>query len=138
MMEQLERPRVVSAKLIPLETKDNYFAQVVVRLHSAQVMKTCIVTLCCQLFHISSTPRVCTSSPTIQVLAVYNAAGKLIRGHPSNPKRVIDYIVMERHLAKPGSGWRVAGKLPPQVPWKTLQQSQKDEDKDRPRSLPAT
>lgn len=40
MKEQLERPRVVSAKLIPLETKDNYFAQVVVRMHSSQVKET--------------------------------------------------------------------------------------------------
>ena len=37
LKEEIERPKVVSAKVVPLETKDNYFAQVVVRMHSSQV-----------------------------------------------------------------------------------------------------
>ena len=74
-----------------------------------------------------------------QILAVYNTAGKLLRGHPSNAKAVIDYIVMERHLENPerGHGWRIAGKLPPQVPWKTLLSSQTEDSRDRPSNLPA-
>ena len=70
-----------------------------------------------------------------QILAVYNAAGKLMRGHPSNAKTVIDYIVMERHLENPerGHSWRIAGKLPPQVPWKQLHDSQIEE---KSRSVP--
>jgi large subunit ribosomal protein L45 len=89
-LEQIERPRVVNAKIIPMESKDNYFAQVVVRLHSSQIM------------------------------VVYNAVGQILRGHPSKPNRVIDYVVMERHLETMGGGlgWRIAGKLPPQIPWK--------------------
>ena len=69
-----------------------------------------------------------------QILAVYDAGGKLLRGHPSNAKAVIDYIVLERHLKNPerGLGWRIAGKLPPQVPWRSLTQA--DTEK---RGLPA-
>ena len=37
LQEQVERPRVVGAKLVPLESKDNYFGQVVVRTHTSQV-----------------------------------------------------------------------------------------------------
>ncbi len=37
MVEELERPRVVSARVAPLITKDNLFAQVVVRMHTKQV-----------------------------------------------------------------------------------------------------
>lgn len=54
-------------------------------------------------------------------MAVYSSAGDLLRGHPSRPKPVIDYIVMERRLenVERGLGWRIAGKLPPQLPWRT-------------------
>ena len=57
---------------------------------------------------------------SFQVMVVYNAVGHILRGHPSKPNRVIDYVVMERHLETMGSGlgWRIAGKLPPQIPWK--------------------
>lgn len=37
LRREIERPRVVNAKLVPVNTKDNYFAQVVVRLNSTQV-----------------------------------------------------------------------------------------------------
>lgn len=36
-VEELERPRIVSAHVAPLVTKDNLFAQVVVRIKSKQV-----------------------------------------------------------------------------------------------------
>lgn len=38
MVEELERPRVVTARVAPLITKDNLFAQVVVRMHTKQVV----------------------------------------------------------------------------------------------------
>ena len=36
-MEEIERPRVVNARVAPFQTKENLFAQVVVRLHTKQV-----------------------------------------------------------------------------------------------------
>ena len=70
---------------------------------------------------------------------MYSKVGQLLRGHPSEPKAVIDYVVMERHLQNPerGRGWRIAGKLPPQVPWRTLRTSQDNMDRDKGNSLPA-
>lgn len=38
LREQIDRPRVVSAKIIPVEMDGNYFAQVVVRMHTSQVV----------------------------------------------------------------------------------------------------
>lgn len=46
-------------------------------------------------------------------MAVYDKAGRLLRGHPAVPKDVVDYVVLERHIVSPNSSWRVAGKLPP-------------------------
>lgn len=36
-VEELERPRIISAHVAPFNTKDNLFAQVVVRMKSKQV-----------------------------------------------------------------------------------------------------
>lgn len=88
IVEELERPRIVNARVAPMMTKGNLFGQVVVRMH------------------------------TKQILALYNHTGKLIKGHPTKPKAVIDYVVLERHLVKPASTWRIASKLRPQLPWK--------------------
>ena len=122
-IQQIQRPRVVNAKIVPMESRENYFAQVVVRLHSSQVKQ-------------QPRERISVTSPFfLQIMAVYNAVGHVLRGHPSRPNRVIDYVVMERHLETAGSGlgWRIAGKLPPQVPWKALPATA-----DKPqRSLPA-
>ena len=50
---------------------------------------------------------------------MYDSGGKLIRGHPTTPKTVIDYIVFERHLVDPKStSWLISAKMPPQKPWK--------------------
>ena len=38
MVEDVERPRVVSAKIAPLMDKDNLYAQLVVRMHTKQVI----------------------------------------------------------------------------------------------------
>lgn len=52
-------------------------------------------------------------------MALYDSASRLVRGHPTVPKAVIDYVVFERNLTTlSGSSWRIAGKLPPQQPWK--------------------
>jgi large subunit ribosomal protein L45 len=83
LVEEVERPHVLVAKVAPMTTKDNLFAQVVVRIH------------------------------TQQVLAVYDKSGRLYRGHPTEPRTVVDYVVMERHIVDPNSSWRIAGKLMP-------------------------
>lgn len=57
----------------------------------------------------------------LQVLAVYDKAGRLLRGHPTAPRDVVDYVVVERHIVSPSSSWRVAGKLPPNTSYNTGQ-----------------
>ena len=44
---------------------------------------------------------------------MYDSDSRLVRGHPTKPKAVIDYIVLERNLTLDESSWRIAGKLPP-------------------------
>ena len=43
LVEEIERPRVVNVRVAPFQTKENVFAQIVVRLHTKQVQA---VTLC--------------------------------------------------------------------------------------------
>ena len=43
------------------------------------------------------------------------------------PKAVIDYIVLERNLTLDEASWRIAGKLPPQQPWKRETETQKQD-----------
>ena len=52
------------------------------------------------------------------MLAVFDMAGRLLRGHPSKPRKVIDYVVFERPLSLHDAHWRICGKLPPQIPYK--------------------
>ena len=42
LVEEIERPRVVNARVAPLQTKENLFGQVVVRLHTKQVSITVV------------------------------------------------------------------------------------------------
>lgn len=49
-------------------------------------------------------------------MAVYDTTGRLIRGHPSLSKKVIDYVVFERPLTTANAQWRICAKLPPQKP----------------------
>ncbi len=53
-------------------------------------------------------------------MALYGSDDRLFRGNPTTPKTVIDYVVLERPLELPAAKtpWRIAGKLPPQLPWK--------------------
>ena len=54
----------------------------------------------------------------LQLMAVYDSASRLVRGHPTTPKAVIDYVVLERNLTLGDASWRIAGKLPPPPPLK--------------------
>ena len=73
----------------------------------------------CTLKHLSILPMY------MQIQAVYDSAGSLIRGHPTKPKDVIDYVVLERSLSKEHPGWRIAAKLPPQLPWRLKEMAAK-------------
>ena len=64
---------------------------------------------------------------SLQLLALYDSASRLIRGHPTKPKAVIDYIVMERNLTLDEASWRIAGKLPPQ---QTLKREKEPQQQD--------
>ncbi|XP_011405308.2 PREDICTED: 39S ribosomal protein L45, mitochondrial-like [Amphimedon queenslandica] len=84
-IKEIERPRIVSVRVAPLIEKDNLFGQLIVRLHTQQIM------------------------------AVYDLAGRLVKGHHSRPKNVIDYVVFERSLSATNARWRICGKMPPQI-----------------------
>lgn len=46
LVEEIERPRIVSARVAPFQTKENLFGQVIVRLHTRQVyISVCYNTL---------------------------------------------------------------------------------------------
>jgi len=34
-----------------------------------------------------------------------------LKGDPKKPRKVIDYVVFERHLADPYGRWRICGKV---------------------------
>lgn len=61
-----------------------------------------------------------------QILALYDSANRVVRGHPTRSKPVIDYVVLERNLSSNESSWRIAGKLPPQQPWEKALNSKGD------------
>ncbi|XP_057293888.1 39S ribosomal protein L45, mitochondrial-like [Hydractinia symbiolongicarpus] len=80
-IQEIERPRVVHGRITAVYDKDNLYAQITVRMH------------------------------TEQILAVKDRYNRVIKGDPQKSKKVIDYVVFERHLADPYGKWRVCGKL---------------------------
>ncbi|XP_022799430.1 probable 39S ribosomal protein L45, mitochondrial [Stylophora pistillata] len=76
------RPQVVHVRVSPVQTKENLFAQITVKINSKQVM------------------------------AVKDKYGRHITGSDKQVKQVIDYVVFERPLTSTNYGtWRVCGKL---------------------------
>lgn len=75
------RPKVVHVRANPVETKDNVFSQITVRIHSKQVM------------------------------AVKDKHGRHLKGSDKEVREVVDYVVFERHLSNKHGKWRVCGKL---------------------------
>ena len=64
----------------------------------------------------------------LQILALYDSSSRLVRGDPTKPKPVVDYIVFERNLTlDESSSWRIAGKLPPQQPWRKGEEGDKQD-----------
>jgi len=80
-VQEIDRPRIVHARVASIFEKDNLFAQVTVRLH------------------------------TEQILAVKDRYNRTLTGDATKGKRVIDYVVFERHLNDPYGRWRICGKL---------------------------
>ncbi|XP_059187874.1 39S ribosomal protein L45, mitochondrial [Centropristis striata] len=82
-IESLEPPRVVHARCPDMVTKGNLYGQVTVRMHSKQT------------------------------LAIYDRFGRLMLGNEEQPKDVLEYLVIERHLVNPYGCWRLHGKIVP-------------------------
>lgn len=82
-VESLEPPRVVHARCPDMVSKGNLYGQVTVRMHSRQT------------------------------LAIYDRFGRLMLGDEQQPKDVLEYLVIERHLVNPYSRWRLHGKIVP-------------------------
>lgn len=82
-IESLEPPKVVHARCPDMVTKGNLYGQVTVRMHSKQT------------------------------LAIYDRFGRLMLGSEEQPKDVLEYLVIERHLVNPYGQWRLHGKIVP-------------------------
>uniref|UniRef100_A0A1A8JWH2 Large ribosomal subunit protein mL45 n=1 Tax=Nothobranchius kuhntae TaxID=321403 RepID=A0A1A8JWH2_NOTKU len=82
-VESLEPPRVVHARSPDMVTKGNLYGQVTVRMHSKQT------------------------------LAIYDRFGRLMLGSEEQPKDVLEYLVLERHLINPYGRWRLHAKIVP-------------------------
>ncbi|CAN9510713.1 unnamed protein product [Ophioblennius macclurei] len=82
-VESLEPPRVVHARCPDMVTKGNLYGQLTVRMHSKQT------------------------------LAIYDRFGRLMLGGEEQPKDVLEYLVIERHLMNPYGRWRIHGKIVP-------------------------
>lgn len=82
-VKQLYRPRIVAAQVAAVEDKKDLYAQITVKMDSEQI------------------------------IAVKDRYGRVIKGDVKIPKRMIDIIVFEQHIADPKSTWRICGKLAP-------------------------
>ena len=49
----------------------------------------------------------------MQTLAIYDRFGRLMLGNEEQPKDVLEYLVLERHLVNPYGSWRLHGKIVP-------------------------
>lgn len=52
-------------------------------------------------------------STILQTLAIYDRFGRLMLGNEEQPKDVLEYLVIERHLVNPYGRWRLHGKIVP-------------------------
>ncbi|XP_067115333.1 39S ribosomal protein L45, mitochondrial isoform X1 [Osmerus mordax] len=82
-VESLEPPKVVHARCPEMVSKGNLYGQVTLRIHSRQT------------------------------LAIYDRFGRLMLGSEEEPKDVLEYLVLERHLINPYGRWRLHGKIVP-------------------------
>ncbi|KAM9363942.1 large ribosomal subunit protein mL45 [Symphorus nematophorus] len=82
-VESLEPPKIVHARCPDMVSKGNLYGQVTVRMHSKQT------------------------------LAIYDRFGRLMLGSEEQPKDVLEYLVIERHLVNPYGRWRLHGKIVP-------------------------
>ncbi|XP_076356505.1 mitochondrial ribosomal protein L45 [Tachypleus tridentatus] len=83
-IKSLEPPRIVQVRCTEVISKDNVFAQATVRMHSQQT------------------------------LAIYDRFGRLMYGNEAVVKDVLEYVVLEKHLANQYGLWRIHGKIIPE------------------------
>jgi len=83
-IKALEPPTVVQIRNAEILAQENLFSQITVRMH------------------------------TQQILAVYDRFGRLIHGHPSVAKDVLEYVIFEKHLASLYGKWRLHAKIVPE------------------------
>ncbi|XP_041372149.1 probable 39S ribosomal protein L45, mitochondrial [Gigantopelta aegis] len=82
-VESIEPPRVTQVRTQEVFGKDNLFAQITVRMH------------------------------TKQILAVYDRFGRLMYGSDRIAKDVLEYVVLEKHIANEYGLWRIHSKIIP-------------------------
>lgn len=82
-IESVEPPRVVHVRTTEMLAKDNIYGQITIRMH------------------------------TKQTLAIYDQFGRLMYGNENIAKNVLEYIVMEKHLANEYGVWRIHDKIVP-------------------------
>lgn len=129
-VESLEPPRVVHARCPDMVSKGNLYGQVTVRMHSRQVRAAPppipahfhwsvgrLETTCPpggeQHPGVMSRPLIRDHVAPLQTLAIYDRFGRLLLGDEQQPKDVLEYLVIERHLVNPYSRWRLHGKIVP-------------------------
>ena len=62
----------------------------------------------------------------MQIQVKYDHAGKVVKGDPVTPVKVVDHIVFERHLQTPrNTSWKLFSQLPRQLPWADQQKIKK-------------
>ena len=63
--------------------------------------------------HSKRKPMIKFSFLSSQILAVYDRFGRLMYGDPDQPRDVLEYVVLEKHIADEYGQWRVHGKVIP-------------------------
>lgn len=77
----LEAPSIHYARAFAMTTQKNYWAQITIKM------------------------------VTEQIVCIYDRKGKIVFGHPTEAKRVVEYPCFERNVSTEGTTWRLAAKL---------------------------
>ncbi|PAV59040.1 hypothetical protein WR25_10751 [Diploscapter pachys] len=84
MVKDVEAPKVVSVRVADLPMNSgNDIAQIIIRMH------------------------------TEQIVAYYDRFGRLVTGSEAEPKKVLEYVVFENHVASTDGKWRLHDRINP-------------------------
>ncbi|PAV55724.1 hypothetical protein WR25_04104 [Diploscapter pachys] len=84
MVKDVEAPKVVSVRVADLPMNSgNDIAQIIIRMH------------------------------TEQIVAYYDRFGRLVTGSETEPKKVLEYVVFENHVASTDGKWRLHDRINP-------------------------